>query len=413
MSRPALIDKLMQAGKWLLKPDLIPVDGTTLKRGAADISVAAEALTRSGGGLAVDARTGKLYVDFSLVPDDQMQAIVLAMVQQGGGLAVDQAGKLYVDFGSMPTEKFEAMLKSIRVPIWVNATKPFYVNQATGSDTLDAGRGESAAKPFKTIQACINYVTTNYNLNSHSVGIYIYPGIYEEQLRLGEYSRSTGYIALIDKEGEYSVTITSTNKSTITASGGLWYLRGLVLKNEVSAIDDGIAHFLSVLSASAGTVHLEGCDIQQEYTGKAPSNGNIYLRTIAAYGAGTTVQFDTTSKSRNNLRFHKGNASFMQTLFAERGGAIQCAASNNSQDYATVQCEGESDDFLYLGNANFNNVGGAYYLTIFAVEAAKAVTGRRFRLVTGSICSTGGKGPDFFPGDTAGTLEESTYCVYK
>ena len=97
----------------------------------------------------------------------------------------------------------------------------------------------------------------------------------------------------------------------------------------------------------------------------------------------------------------------------ERGGTIQCAASNNSQDYATVHCEGETDDFLYLGNTNFNNVGGAYYLTIFAVEAAKAVTGRRFRLVTGSICSTGGKGPVFFPGDTAGTLEESKYCVYK
>ena len=52
-------------------------------------------------------------------------------------------------------------------------------------------------------------------------------------------------------------------------------------------------------------------------------------------------------------------------------------------------------------------------MTIFAVEPNKAVTGRRFRLATGSMCSTGGKGPDFFPGDTAGTLEESTYCVYK
>ena len=94
MSRPALIDKLCQAGKWLFKPDLVPVDDVTLKRGSTAISVAIDALVRSGGGLAVDAKTERLYVDFSLVPDDQMQAIVLAMVQQGGGLAVDGTGKL-------------------------------------------------------------------------------------------------------------------------------------------------------------------------------------------------------------------------------------------------------------------------------------------------------------------------------
>jgi len=63
MSRPALIDKLCQAGKWLFKPELIPVDDVTVKRGSTAISVAIDALVRSGGGLAVDAKTGRLYVD--------------------------------------------------------------------------------------------------------------------------------------------------------------------------------------------------------------------------------------------------------------------------------------------------------------------------------------------------------------
>ena len=195
MSRPALIDKLMQAGKWLFKPELIPVPG----------------LVKTGGGLAVDTETGKLYVDFSLVPDDQMQAIVLAMVQTGGGLAVDKTGKLYVDFASMPTDKFEAMLKSIRVPIWLTKNKNFYVNGESGSDTLDAGRGESTSKPFKTIQACIDYVTSNCNLNRYSIGIRIYPGIYNEQLKLGDFSRTTGYITLIAHEEDYGVTISQNN----------------------------------------------------------------------------------------------------------------------------------------------------------------------------------------------------------
>lgn len=141
MSRPALLDKLCQAGKWLFKPDLVPVDDVTLKRGSTAISVAIDALVRSGGGLAVDAKTGRLYVDFSLVPDDQMQAIVLAMVQQGGGLAVDGTGKLYVDFASMPTDKFESMLKSIRVPVWLSKNLIFYVVQVQVRILLTMGEG--------------------------------------------------------------------------------------------------------------------------------------------------------------------------------------------------------------------------------------------------------------------------------
>lgn len=256
MSRPALIEKLLQAGKWLFKPDLIPVDGTTLKRGAADISVAIDALARSGGGLAVDTKTGKLYVDFSLVPDDQMQAIVLAMVQQGGGLAVDGAGKLYVDFASMPTEKFEAMLKSIRVPIWFSSHKTFYVNIAAGSDTLDEGRGESERKPFKTIRAALSYVTSNYNLNVYNCIIKLDSGDYTtgKRLTLPGYTTTTGRIyidgpteepagAIIDAPGisaysTYSIRnitckmynyATGASVGLVSASYGAIYLQNVIL----------------------------------------------------------------------------------------------------------------------------------------------------------------------------------------
>lgn len=74
----------------------------------------------AGGGLAFDVK-GHLYVDFSLVPPEQMRSIVLSMMQQGGGLNADGNGKLYVDFASMPTGKFESMLKSIRVPVWLGS----------------------------------------------------------------------------------------------------------------------------------------------------------------------------------------------------------------------------------------------------------------------------------------------------
>ena len=103
----------------------------------------------------------------------------------------------------------------------------------------------------------------------------------------------------------------------------------------------------------------------------------------------------------------------MAVLFAERGGSIQCVSSNTSQDYVSIHCEGETDSFLYLSNSKFYSIGGAKYLTQFVVDAEKSVTGSRYKILNNSMCSVASKGSEFFPGDRAGTIEESTYCVYK
>ena len=111
------------------------------------------------------------------ITPEGLLSVLIASTSQAGlvkpryGLKIGEDGSLDVDFGDMPTDKFEELLKSIRVPIWVERTKKFYVDKSTGSDTLDDGRGESESKPFKTIQACVDYVTSNYNLNKNNVGI--------------------------------------------------------------------------------------------------------------------------------------------------------------------------------------------------------------------------------------------------
>src|SRR5699024_11129530 len=106
-------------------------------------------LPEGGGGLTTDEE-GKLIIDFSQMTKEQLQDLINQIVQEGGGLNVDENGQIYVDFENMPTDKFEAMLKSIRVPIWITSTKSFYVDPVNGSDTLDDGRGESPSKPFQT-----------------------------------------------------------------------------------------------------------------------------------------------------------------------------------------------------------------------------------------------------------------------
>ena len=237
--------------------------------------------------------------------------------------------------------------------------------------------------------------------------------MYEESLTLGSFSRTTGYIALIDKEGNYGVTIRMTNANVIRVEGGEWVLRGIIVESQVTAFDDGLAHFIGSIVSAGGMVHLEGCDILQEYTGPAPTNGSVYMRMLGAYGAGAVIQIESTSRARNHLRFHRGNASSMTVLFAERGGAIQCVGSNFAPDYVTIRCEGEASDFMYLNNSKFYNIGGTINMARFATVENRTVTGRRYYLISNSLCSTGGQGAEFFPGDTAGSLENSTYCVYK
>lgn len=53
--------------------------------------------------------------------------------------------EFHVDFSQMPTDKFEALMKSLRLPVWITRNINFYVDKshANASDTLNAERGLS------------------------------------------------------------------------------------------------------------------------------------------------------------------------------------------------------------------------------------------------------------------------------
>ena len=387
MSRPALIEKLMQAGKWLFKPELIPVDGTTLRRGGTDISVAAEALARSGGGLTVDARTGKLYVDFSLVPDDQMQAIVLAMVQQGGGLAVDGTGKLYVDFASMPTDKFEALLKSIRVPIWLSKNLAFYVDASTGADTLDDGRGLSVSKPFKTIRAAVEYIANNYNLGEYIATVYIGAGIYEEDINLPKYNSTTGYIYLRGID-EYRGQVVINGCIYAGTSVGVYYFRSVTVRNRAGESSIGSKNFFAVSARPGAELQLYNFGI--ELSSAAPPIGDKY--GLVAMGGVITIR--DLNEDDIGLSISSGSTAIAQALRGTEGGKIFMLAD--------ISISGAVGSTLALsGLAIFD-------LQIMVGRDAPKfvgyVTGRRYSVNENSIAKTHGRGPDFIPGDSEGLV---------
>ena len=389
MSRPALIDKLMQAGKWLFKPELIPVDDVTIKRGSTAISVAIDALVRSGGGLAVDTKTGRLYVDFSLVPDDQMQAIVLAMVQQGGGLAVDGTGKLYVDFASMPTDKFESMLKSIRVPVWLTGNKSFYVNIDTGSDTLDDGRGLTADKPFATLQAALNYISTTYNLYKYNCIVSIASGDYgRNTITLPSYATTTGTVIITgpDQNNPDAVKIGKVYNNF----GSYYTLRDLCIKPE------NVGSHQSAAYATNGTIDLVNTIMDISET--VVSNGS--LSAVETEDSGKVRIYATnTLERKNGITIRVGTVA-TQSLILANGGVIQYTADIHIEGNCTVSNAtvlAATGGLVRRTVSSFVNPGRAPIVT-----ASGTVTGKRYNAALNGIIRVGGGGPDFFPGSEAG-----------
>ena len=395
MSRPALIEKLMQAGQWLFRPELIPLPS----------------LVKTGGGLAVDTNTGKLYVDFSLVPDDQMQAIVLAMVQEGGGLAVDGKGQLYVDFASMPTDKFEAMLKSIRVPIWLTGNKNFYVNGETGADTLDSGRGESEEKPFKTIQACASYVCDNYNVSRYILTIHIAPGTYAP-FTLGSYSRSTGAIIFQGPSPSFAkdfpVIIEGNNKTLVSRSGAdPFYFRNIKYRENMTP---DMGRFSYIIGGNGtGTIYLDRFFIEINISGEFAESK--YFRTI--YGTAGTVYLQNTSSDDKSYIEVNGHPDTSYDLIS----GILCAYGNchiqtlgaASDELAEIVCSGRSTNFAYAGGGLISRNTGYTYRMRFS----GTYTGKRYSAVSGGRINTERAGAEYFPGSEEGTVETSSYSWYR
>lgn len=378
-------------GKWKAFPvsATAVLGGVMVNKGGLQVSASGllSLLLMQGGGLNLNA-AGQLYVDFSLVPDDQMRAIVLSMMQQGGGLNVDGKGKLYVDFASMPTDRFESMLKSIRVPIWLSKNLAFYVDASTGADTLDDGRGLSVSKPFKTIRAAVEYIANNYNLGKYIATVYIGAGIYGEDINLPKYNSTTGYIYLrgIDEDRGQVVINGCIYAGT---SVGVYYFRSVTVRNRAGESSIGSKNFFAVSARPGAELQLYNLGI--DLSSAAPSIGDKY--GIVAMGGTITIR--DLNEDDIGLSISSGATVIAQALRGTEGGKIFMLAD--------ISISGAVGATLALSG-----------LAIFDVQTMTerdnpkfvgSVTGRRYSVNENSIAKTHGRGPDFIPGDSAGLID--------
>lgn len=387
--------------------------GAVSTMSAAQLTTLANALRAQGGGLSVGS-DGKLSVDFASMDPAIMRSVVLSMVQQGGGIAVDQSGKLYVDFSSMPTDKFEELLSSLKMQVPLESSLSLYVNNQSpnaGDDIVD-GRG-TAAKPFRTVQACVSWAASYYALGPYHITVYVHPGSpYDGPVTLPAFSATTGVfrIRTDDANGERPILRCSGGVDTnVNAIGGSWYLYDLNLVNNPSDPDDGRPHYpYCVRSYSGARVSIQGCTLEMSYYGAASAN---VRPTVVAAESGGFVDFRPNVR-KTIIKYHKGDAAALTVLGAGGGGSVSFYGTWGDEETA-IDCQGDATFFASAGTGgSMQPIGSGSSHMHFVVASGQTCTGYRYSITEGSsiFATTGG-----FPGssDSGNEVESATYSWYK
>ena len=325
------------------------------------------------------------------------------------GITINEAGEIAVDFSEMPTDKFEDLLKSIRVPIWLTSNKSFYVNGETGSDTIVDGIGESSSKLFKTISACVKYVTDNYNIGTYTAYINISGGTYKEALSFGGYSRSTGNIVLrpLADTGRVTIQNPDVNAITFAIQDGTYTLQDIDVINNVSTsnvVRDSTVATCLYVNNYASVLCLDcGFYFNVSATNKpAAFNGRMLWGGV--FGT-LNLQGNTTIKATNSYGLIL-NAAFTS------GSARIAFFGSNTQTYCYIS--GDYSNVISTSNAFISaNTNGPLSDVIVTTPGGETCTGRRYRAEAGGAIDTVGGGPEFFPGTEAGSVDSSTYSWYK
>ena len=314
-----------------------------------------------------------------------------ACIQEGGGLSVDEDGKLFVDFDSMPTDKFEAMLKSIRVPIWLEANKAFYVNQATGSDTLDTGRGESADKPFKTITAALQYVANNYNLGIYNCYIMVYSGVYNEDvINLPKYNTTTGNLVI----SGYSEDV---RDETIIKGSILLTYENIYLINHLTIDQNTRSVYGYGVSAQMGRIDLYDVCFDMTDT----ENGSSTCYAIRAEGGSVRV-WASNDDTLDGIIIKPPVNEITGLIAAYQSGTFSFTADITIMGNATVSytVTANSAGLIQRGISTLPYPGR---MPVF--NASGTITGSRYVVDSNGIIDISGGGAEFFPGSEAGSTK--------
>lgn len=308
------------------------------------------------------------------------------IMKVGGGLSVSQ-GLVAVNFDEMPPDQFNDILKQLRLPLWLEGDADFFVNGATGSDIVDEGRGQSAQKPFKTLQACIDYISENYNVGQYVLTINCQNvSLTGSYVILKEYQRTSGYI---DIKGIGTNRVSSFQ----TTAPCLYNIINFEIDGNYKT-DNNVYR----IRCQYGTINLYNVKI---YGGKKYSPEGREDLFIESYDGGI-VNIPASSTLATGIDVITGaEQPFASVLYARDGGKIAFTADIRVSENCTVSAFANCNrtGSITCSASMLQNPGRPPIITSSGV-----ITGKRFAVSLNAIISTGGRGQEFFPGTKNGTI---------
>ena len=337
--------------------------------------------------------------------DTYKSEILTTINNPDGGLNLVN-NKLSVDFSQMPTDKFEALLKSIRVPIWLEKNTYFYVNGSTGSDTLDEGRGLSSSKPFKTIQACVNYVCDNYNLSRYNAIINVASGSYHENVRLPAYTSAGGSITLIGNSSSNTFITSAESSSTVNVRECEYSVKNFTISwSPPNLLSSNIYTSCIELNDNA-MLTLSNCNINVNFT-NLTDQVKQYLRWIKIISLNKYSNMSIGSNVRLESIEYPGSFGFTGIILLVSSSLIYSTSTTDESEQMVVS--GKYGSFIEVAdNSQFSR--GSLTLPNIINDN---VSGVRYKAYNGGFIKTANGGEEYYPGTIAGTVETASYSWYK
>jgi hypothetical protein len=298
-------------------------------------------------------------------------------VQEELAYIVEAGGQTFLDKADN-TQVLNALRKMFIARTVLHADKTIYVDPVNGSDSNFGTSPGAGGDAFLTIQAAVNAAYNWYDWNGNICTIQLADGTYLYSVVAG-YAvafigmpmglRPGGFKLIGNVVSPQNVVITSNNGNCIAASATWVIIQGVTL-------------------SASGNINTP---LQQA--------GNGLIANVAAYVEVSNCNFADCGLSQvacgNAAQVvFRGTAITMfgqtqQGLWAGYGGTIWGA--NVTFWVSSLRCTGA---FAVADSCSVNTLIGATF--------QGSAVGVRYASVNNGVISTGGGGPNFLPGDTAG-----------
>lgn len=332
-------------------------------------------------------------------------------LEEDGGLVQNESGGIEVDFSQMPQDQINEILSAMKLPIFIDGTDvgtEFYVDGTSGSDTTGDG---SQSKPWKTIAFATEFVASSYNINSQAVHINVAAGTYTDPFNLPFFTRTSGSIVIrpAAENDTVNIAITNTRATSIRHTGGKWELQDLHLKVIIGAQTVAVKSTRSFIRSEdqSGELMLTHCDYEFEDQTVTPQSGvygSVTLNTIFAAGGYIRLQ-NRESALSCSMAGTMVNAT-VYWLVSTQGGIIRTEEPYVEGNQYVFNVSGAYSTFLFCN-------GGSYLdNALVSWNPVDSPTGKRYDLRNNSIARTKAASPpaasEYFPGSIAGTVDASS-----